>query len=160
MINIPCKNLLWLALPLAIAVGCAQNRPESAAVYGPAPTVTLAPTSAEPDQHIYNNGGSTVEQSTVTVSQAPGGADPATWAVAQEIREKLISDPTLAPLGSSLIANVGKNGVVTVQGTVSSPSEQQRVCDTLAALPGVQGINNQLSVGRVTGEGKLNMMGQ
>jgi osmotically-inducible protein OsmY len=96
----------------------------------------------------------------VTVSPAPGGADPATWAVAQEIREKLINDPTLAPLGSSLIANVGKDGVVTVQGTVSNPSEQQRVADTIAALPGVQGVNNQLSVGRVTGEGKLNMNGQ
>jgi osmotically-inducible protein OsmY len=141
-------------------VGCAENRPETAAVYSPAPTVALAPTSAGPEQHVYNNGSSTVEQSTVSVSQAPGGANPATWAVAQEIREKLISDPTLAPLGSSLITNVGKDGVVTVQGTVSSPSEEKRVCDIIAALPGVQGVNNQLSVGRVTGEGRLNSMGQ
>jgi hypothetical protein len=152
-----CKNLLWIVLPLGLAMGCAENRPQAEAVYGPAPDVTLAPTSAGPEQHIYNNSGSTVQQSTVTVNQAPGGASAASWAVAQEIREKLVSDPTLAPMGSSLIANVGKDGVVTLHGTLSSPSEQKRVCDTIAALPGVQGINNQLNVGRDFNNGRLNM---
>jgi hypothetical protein len=155
MLNATLKKLLWIALPLGLAVGCAENRPGAEAVYAPAPDVVLAPTSSQPGQHIYNNGGSTVEQSTVTVSQAPGGANPTTWSVAQEIREKLISDPTLAPLGSSLIATVGKDGVVTVHGTVSSPSEERRVCDTIAALPGVTGVDNQLSVGTVSATGRL-----
>jgi hypothetical protein len=144
-----------MLLPLSLAVGCAANRPETAAAYTPAPDAALAPTSTRPEQHIYNNGESTVEQSTVSVSQPPGGASPASWAVAEEIRQKLTSDPTLAPSGSSLVANVNRDGEVTVHGTVSSRSEEQRVCDTISALPGVQGVNNQLSVGSTYNSGRL-----
>jgi hypothetical protein len=157
MLKVTLKNLLWIALPLGLAVGCAENRPETTAAYSPSPDAALAPTSARPEQHIYNSGDATVDQSTVTASQPPGGASPASWAVAQEIQQKLTSDPTLAPLGSSLIANVGKDGVVTVHGTVGSRSEEQRVCDTISALPGVQGVNNQLSVGSTFDTGRLQM---
>jgi hypothetical protein len=155
MLNATCKNLLLIALPLGLAVGCAENRPMSEADYAPAPNVVLAPTSTRPDQQIYSSGESTVVQSPVAVSQAPGGASPASWAVAEEIQQKLVSDPTLAPLGSSLIANVSKEGVVTIHGAVSSRSEEQRVCDTIAALPGVQGIDNQLRVGTIYNSGRL-----
>lgn len=157
MIKATCRNLLLLAVPLSLAVGCASNRPNTYAdaEYAPAPEVVLAPTSARPDQHIYNGSEATVEQSTVSVSQPPGGANPASWAVAQEIREKLVSDPSMAPLGSSLIANVGADGTVTLHGTLSSRSEEQRVCDTISALPGVQGINNQLVVGNTYNTGRF-----
>ncbi|HEX4264332.1 MAG TPA: BON domain-containing protein [Verrucomicrobiae bacterium] len=155
MLNAICKKMLLVALPLGLAVGCAENRPATESAYAPAPDVALAPTSARPEERIYNNGEATVEESQITVSQPPGGANPATWAVAEEIRQKLTSDPSLAPVGSALIAEVGRDGVVTVRGAVSSRSEEQRVCNTLAALPGVQGINNQLAVGSVYNSGRF-----
>jgi BON domain len=154
MLNGICEKLLCIALPLGLAVGCAENRPATESAYAPTADVALTPTSARPEEHIYNNGEPTVEQSQITVSQAPGGANPSTWAVAEEIRQKLTSDPSLAPIGSALIAEVGKDGVVTVHGAVSSRSEEQRVCDTIAALPGVQGVNNQLAVGSVYNTGR------
>jgi osmotically-inducible protein OsmY len=68
-----------------------------------------------------------------------------------------MSDTTLAPLGSTLIANVSRDGVVTLKGNVSSPSEQQRVSDSISSLPGVRGIDNQLSVGSFRGGGTVNL---
>jgi len=47
--------------------------------------------------------------------------------------------------------------VVTLKGTVSSTDEQQRVCDTIANLPGVHGVDNQLTIGSYHGKGTLNM---
>jgi hypothetical protein len=151
------KNLVGIALPLGLAMGCAENRPHAQAVYGPPPNVVLQQTSAEPEQRIYRETDTTGAPAAAVVNTAPGGASPENWALAEKIREKLISDTTLAPLGSELIANVGKDGVVTLTGSVSSPSEEQRVCDTISSLPGVRGVNNELSVGRRAGSGRVNM---
>jgi hypothetical protein len=151
------KNLVWIVLPLGLAVGCAENRPATEASYGPAPDVTLQPTSAEPEQRIYRStdAAPTGADATVSTTPTPAGASPENWAVAEEIRLKLISDTTLAPMGSALIANVSKDGVVTLTGNVSSRSEQQRVCDSISSLPGVRGIDNQLIVGRYSGSSTL-----
>ena len=151
------KNAVWMVLPLGLAIGCAENRPASEASYGPAPEVVLQPTSAEPEQRIYRQSDATVGSQNVTVSAVPTGASPQTWALAERIRQKLTSDTTLAPMGSSLIANVGSDGVVTLKGTVSSTDEQQRVCDSIANLPGVRGVDNQLTIGTYHGKGTLNM---
>jgi len=150
------KNLVWIVLPLGLAVGCAENRPPAEASYGPAPDVVLQPTSAEPEQRIYRStDAATGADATVTTTSVPAGVSPENWAVAEEIRQKLISDTTLAPMGSALIANVSKDGVVTLKGNVSSQSEQQRVCDSISSLPGVRGIDNQLIVGRYSGGSTL-----
>lgn len=151
------KNLVWMALPLGLAVGCAENRPAEQASYGPPPNVVLQPTSSEPEQRIYRETDAAVATPNVTVNTAPAGTSPETWAVAEEIRQKLMSDTTFAPLGSTLIANVSRDGVVTLKGNVSSPSEQQRVSDAISSLPGVRGIDNQLSVGSFRGGGTVNM---
>ena|SRR5258708_6407467 len=140
------KNLFWIALPLGLAMGCAENRPQAEASYSTPPNVVLQPTSSRPDQNIYNNSGAPVDTSDFTAP--PAGANPSSWAVSEEIREKLIADKSIAPFGSSLIAQVAPDGKVTLRGTVGSASEQQRVADSIASLPGVHGIDNQLSVGR------------
>jgi hypothetical protein len=157
MLKIICKKLVWIALPLGLAVGCAENRPATEASYGPPPDVVLQPTSAEPEQRIYRETAATPTGVDATVTTTPAGVSPENWAVAEEIRQKLESDATLAPLGSTLIANVSKDGVVTLKGNVSSPSEQQRMSDSISNLPGVHGIDNQLVVGRTSGSGTLKM---
>jgi len=85
----------------------------------------------------------------------PPGATAANWDVAESIRQKLTDDPTLAPLGSQLKAEVGNNGVVTLKGVVKTPDEQQRVHDTIASVPGVSSVNDELKVGTYRGGGKL-----
>ena len=152
-----CKSLVWIALPLGLVVGCAENRPASEASYGPPPNVVLTPTSAEPEQRIYRETDTTAPGAATTVTTAPAGTSAQTWAVAEEIRQKLTSDATLAPLGSTLIASVEKDGTVTLKGNISSASEQQRVCDTIASLPGVRGVNNELSVGGYHRDTTVNM---
>jgi hypothetical protein len=117
----------------------------------------LEPTSAQPEQHIYSNTGSTEENANPQFGEAPTGATPTKWSIAEEIQQILTSDTTLAPLGSSLVAEVGTDGNVTLRGTVSSRSEEKRVCDTISRLPGVRGVNDKLSVGRVFGDSTLNM---
>jgi hypothetical protein len=140
------KNLVWIALPLGLAMGCAENRPQAEATYSTPPDVALQPTSSRPDQQQVYNSGAPVD--TADFTAPPAGANPSSWAINEEIREKLMTDKSLAPFGSSLIAQVAPDGTVTLRGTVSSASEQQRVADSIASLPGVRGINNQLSVGR------------
>jgi hypothetical protein len=150
------KNLLLIALPLGLAVGCAENRPQTQASYSSDPSEMLTPTSAQPGQRVYTD---TETPSGAAVTPAPSGATPANWAIAQEIQDRLLSDPTLAPMGSSLAATVDNDGVVTLRGTVGSDSEQKRVCDIVSGLPGVRSVNNQMNGGRTLNNGNLNMQG-
>ena len=120
------------------------------------PSETLTPTSGEPEQRIYTTD-TAASGANSTVDIAPSGTNPQTWTIAEEIREKLTTDRSIAPLGSKLIMEVGKDGTVTVRGDVSSASEKKRVCDAISNLPGVRGVNaDDLKVGRYYGEGILN----
>ena len=157
MLKTFCKNLCWIALPLGLAVGCASNKPQTEASYGPAPGEMLEPTSSQAQQRIYTQSGEPEAAGSIDVNQPPSGADQSRWSIAEEIQNKLISDRDMAPLGSSLKAEVGDGGVVTLRGTVGSPSEEKRVTDTIAALPGVSHVDSQLTVGRVYGDSTLNM---
>src|SRR4051812_45665915 len=153
MLKLICKNVVWMALPLSLALGCAANRSTTTeAQYGPMPVLT--PTSGEPEQRIYSTAPGTAATSS-DVDAPPPGATAANWSVAESIRHKLTEDPTLAPLGSKVIAEVGKDGVVTLKGTVKTPEEQKRVHDTIASVPGVNGLNDELKVGTYRGGGKL-----
>jgi hypothetical protein len=156
MLKAICKNVVWMAIPLSLALGCASTRTETQASDGQ--TITLTPTSGEPEQRIY----STVDPGTVNTSEdidaAPKGANAQNWQVAEAIREKMIQDKSLAPFGSSLIAEVGKDNTVTLKGRVSSSSEKERVRDTIANVPGVSGVNDDaLGIGRSTDKGTINM---
>lgn len=151
MLKSICKNMVWMAVPLGLAIGCAANRPATEAQYGPAPMLT--PTSGEPEQRIYSTDPAAASSN---IDAPPPGASAANWGVAESIRQKLTEDPTLAPLGSSLIAEVNKDGMVTLKGVVKTPDEQKRVRDTIASVPGVNGVNDdQLKVGSYKGNGKL-----
>ncbi len=165
MLKALCKNLIWLAVPLGLAVGCASNE----ASYAPETTVglalpghdmTLAPTSSHTTRsRVYAEGGTHYEDTSSTFSTdvniPPAGANPQTWDLAQEIQWKLISDQSLAPMGSSLTAQVSNDGVVTLQGAVASTDEQQRVGDTISSLPGVKSVDNQLKIGMASSSGSL-----
>ena len=156
MLKAICKNLVWMAVPLTLALGCAANRSETDASYAPA--ATLTPTSGEPEQRIYSSFDPSATTTSESVDAPPAGADPANWQVAEAIREKMMADKSLAPLGSSVIAEVGKDGTVTVKGNVRSPSEKQRVRDTISTVPGVKDINDdQLGIGRSSGNGTVDM---
>jgi hypothetical protein len=154
MLKSICKNLVWMAVPLGLALGCAANRPATEAEYGPAPTLTPTSTSGEPEQRIYSAGTATAGASS-DIDAPPPGATAANWGVAESIRQKLTEDPTLAPLGSNLIAEVGKDGVVTLKGVVKTPDEQKRVRDTIASVPGVNSVKDELKIGTYRGGGKL-----
>ena len=150
-----CKNVIWMALPLALAAGCASNSNPSTtaeATYGPTPVLT--PTSGEPEQRIYSTDPTTIAASS-SEEAPPPGATAQDWSVAEGIREKLTADPTLAPMGSSLITEVGKDGVVTMKGSVKTEDEKERVRDTIASVPGVKSVNDELRVGNYQGSGKL-----
>jgi len=154
MLKSICKNMAWMAIPLGLALGCAANRTTTTAdaSYGPAPMLT--PTSGEPEQRIYSTDPATAGAAS-DLNAPPPGATAANWDVAESIRQKLTDDPTLAPLGSQLKAEVGNNGVVTLKGVVKTPDEQQRVHDTIASVPGVSSVNDELKVGTYRGGGKL-----
>jgi hypothetical protein len=156
MLKAICKNMVWMAVPLSLALGCASNRTNTEASYAPA--ATLTPTSGEPEQRIY----STFDPGTVSASEdidaPPAGANAQNWQVAEAIREKMTQDQSLAPMGSSLIAEVGKDGTVTLKGRVSSPSEKDRVKETISSVPGVKGVNDDsLGIGRSTGNGEVDL---
>ena len=156
MLKSICKNVAWMAVPLGLAMGCAANRSTTTtaeATYGPAPMLT--PTSGEPEQRIYSTDASAANAPS-DINAPPPGADAADWGVGEAIREKLTEDPTLAPLGSSLIAETAKDGTVTLKGVVKTPDEKQRVRDTIAGVPGVKNVNDdQLKIGTYRGGNKL-----
>jgi len=154
-----CKNLVWLALPLGLAVGCAshESTTTTAAVYGPVPVLT--PTSGEPEQRIYSTD---PNAATTSVNTAPPGANQQDWNVAEAIRARLTADPTLAPQGSSLLSEVGNGGAVTLKGSVKTEDEKERVKATISNIQGVSSVNDdQLKVGLdYQGSGKLDTMAQ
>jgi len=155
MLKSICKNVAWLAVPLSLALGCAANRTsttaEASGSYSSTPV--LAPTSGEPEQRIYSTD-PTANAAPSDINAPPPGANATDWGVAESIREKLTADPTLAPLGSKLIAEVGKDGEVTLKGVVKTPDEKQRVRDTISGVSAVKGVNDdQLEVGHSFKEG-------
>lgn len=159
MLKAICKNIVWIALPLGLAMGCAANRSTTTtadAGYDSAPMLT--PTSGEPEQRVYSTDPSQAA-ATSDLNAPPAGANTANWDVAEAIRQKLTQDPTLAPLGSALIAEVGKDGTVTLKGVVKTTDEQERVRNTIASVPGVTSVNDdQLKIGTYHGGSKLNTL--
>jgi hypothetical protein len=159
MLKVICKNMVWMALPLTLALGCAANRPQSEAAYGP--VETLSPTSGEPERRVYSNVDPGTLNTTESVNAPPAGADPAKWGVAEAVRQKLMEDHSLQRAGDSVIAEVGQDGVVTLKGHVASSSERDRVREGIAKLPGVTGVkDDEMGVGRSSGNGTLDMNAQ
>src|SRR5215469_9860265 len=102
------RNIIWLSIPLALVVGCAENRRDASVSYSPALSDSFSPTSDRMDSRMYAEPPMGAEVTTV-----PAGAGPQDWKLAEEIRSLLTSDRSLgkAPMGA-----VVNNGVVTLRG--------------------------------------------
>lgn len=147
MLNAIYKNLIWMTLPVSLAIGCAADRPQAEAVYSPLPAGRLEATSALPEQQIYD--------ASVPSDVTPGSATAANWKLGEEIRERLLADRTIGSYPESLRVEVGNGGIVTLRGSVRSRSEERRTCESIATLPGVNRIDNELVVGGAENTGTL-----
>ena len=110
-----CKTLLWLALPLTLAVGCASdpNRPAVADSFFPDAPTPVALTSSE--SHAVNR------------------------VVGREIFNMFMADTNI---NYSLVASVNNAGVVSLSGASFGGVEKQRVVDRMWELDGVNQVNN------------------
>jgi hypothetical protein len=100
------KNMFWMSLPLALAVGCAHTQPQTAPVYSDVPPRALAPTSERPVERVY------AEQDSITRTAAPSGASAADWALNERIRGLLTGNKTLDPFPGEVMATVDKQNRV------------------------------------------------
>jgi hypothetical protein len=114
-----CKALLWLALPLTLAVGCASN-PNRAAVTDN--FFTDAPSPAA---------------TTFSESQAVNRV------VGREIFNMFLADKNI---NYSLMATVNNDGAVTLSGASFDGTERQRVVDRMWELDGVNQVKNEQGV--------------
>src|SRR3954467_3569979 len=142
------KMLLVVTLPLTFVVGCAHTRPDEAALYGPAPDLTLTTTSDRPVTRVYP---SDVRPEGIIwpPAAAPSGAADGDWALSEEIRGVLTTDKSLAPYPSDVSAIVDKNnkGLVRLRGYVPNNHEKDRLHDRFAQIPGVAQLDDQIEVG-------------
>ena len=129
------KSLAWLAVPILLAAGCADRDHDASVSYSPALSGSVEPTSDRDVARAYPEGPSTTAVST------PPGANSQDWALAEEIRGLLTSQPKL---GNAPMAAVVNNGVVTLRGGVRNDKDRQRPHDEIARLPGVRRIDDQM----------------
>jgi hypothetical protein len=130
------NNLVWLTFPVLLAVGCAENHRDSSVSYSPALSESVSPTSDRPETRVYP----APPPLAADVTSVPPGATPQDWTLAQEIRSLLMSDRTI---GKAPVTAVVNNGVVTLRGEVRNKKERERLREEIAALPGVQRVDDQ-----------------
>lgn len=145
------KCLVWVSLPVLLAVGCAHHRPGAEPVYGAYSDEVLTATSARADQRVYSG-----EAGVGTIAPedaVPTGAHADEWALGEAIREMFMADRTLAAGSRDITAEVvkGSPGAVVLHGTVRNTHERRRVEERIASLPGVTQIDNQITVGTLRG---------
>jgi len=112
------KSLLWLALPLALAGGCASGPSQSTVAYNAAPfrASTVAP--------VYQS------QATNVV-------------IGREIFEMFMKDTSV---DYGLSATVNNQGLVSLGGTSSDRVERQRIVDEVWQLHGVNEVKDKVGV--------------
>jgi hypothetical protein len=136
------KNMLWMSLPLAVAVGCAHTQPQTTPVYSDVPPRALAPTSELPVERVY------AEQDSITRTAAPYGASAADWALNERIRGLLTGDKTLGPFPGEVMAVVDRenHGLVRLSGTIINDMERQRMCHAIANVEGVTLVDDKMLI--------------
>lgn len=132
MLKLMKLSLVFVAaLPIALTMGCISHHDLS---YAPAATV-VAPTSPSPAVRVYPNG--TMPRITTT----PGEADDLT--IANSVKRILARD-TAHVYGN---VDIGINrGLVTLRGTVPTEHDRLQLHDEIAAVPGVDSVDNELGV--------------
>ncbi len=117
-------SLLFTAVGLVLAVGCAHQPEGRAYANGPpAPLLRLpqgAPTDAPPPSV------SVIDRN-----------------VAEVVRRTLSQDPTLAPMSGDVSVQVNR-GIVTLSGSVPSSQARERIISSVAKIPGVDGVEDHL----------------
>ena len=109
------KHLLWLALPIALAAGCASGPSHSEVAYNAA---AFSPPTTAP---VYER------QATNAI-------------IGHEIFEMFMKDMTV---NYALTASVNNQGVVALGGTSSDGAERQRVVDEVWRLTGVNEVKDK-----------------
>jgi hypothetical protein len=120
---------LWTVLAVAATVGCTYNYRG----YATPEMVVLAPTSYSPAPRVYS-------VSTTGIVITPGKTDDLT--LANSIRNILAK-------GTHVYRNVDVSivkGFVTLRGMVPRVQDGERLCDEIAAVPGVASVENQLGI--------------
>jgi hypothetical protein len=137
------KSILWLSVPVLLAVGCSETRHDSSVSYSPALSDSYTPTGPAASR-VYAE-----EPSNVSVTAPPAGAGSQDWALAQQIQSTLMADPKI----DSQVAAVVKNGVVTLRGGIKSNREREHLREEIARIPGVVRVDDQLGAGDPIGLG-------
>ncbi len=133
------NKLVWLSVPVLLAVGCAETHRDASVSYSPALSEAYSPTSDRPETRVYP--APPAAPADVAIATVPPGAAPQDWTLAEEIRSLLTSDRTI---GKAPVAAVVNNGVVTLRGEVRNKKARERLRNEIAALPGVQRVDDQL----------------
>lgn len=134
------RNMFWMSLPLALAVGCAHTQPQTAPLYSDVSPRALAPTSELPVERVYAG------QDSITRTAAPSGATAADWALNERIRGLLTANKTLGPFPGEVMAVVDKqnHGMVRLSGTINNDMERKRMCDAIGNVEGVTQVDDKM----------------
>jgi hypothetical protein len=150
--KIALKNLCCACLPLALAVGCAQNRAETAPAYSALPERAVTPTSDQAAERVYSG------QEGFMRTPAPSGVATDDWTLNQNISALFMENKKLAPPPSQVTAVVDQkeHGVVHLSGHIVNTSARRRVIDAVSKVPGVTRVDDhQLIVGAEQPTGKV-----
>jgi osmotically-inducible protein OsmY len=127
------SNLSWIALPLMLATGCVYSHRDYA--YTTPATTVVTPTSPRAAVRVYP------DSTTARVGTRPGEIDD--LSIANSVRTILVRDT--AHIYGNVDVSV-KRGVATLRGTVPTEHDGQVLRDEIAAMPGVDYVDNQLAV--------------
>ena len=123
---------MWTALPVALTVGCVCSH----RYYGYAtPGIVIVPTSYSTAARVYPKSSST------RIAITPRETDD--LSIANSIANILAKDTT--HLYRNVDVSIVK-GVVSLRGTVPREQDSERLCDEIAAVPGVTLLENQLGL--------------
>lgn len=127
------SKLSWLGLPFVIATGCVYSHRDYA--YTTPATTVVTPTSPRAAVRVYP------DSTTARIGTRPGEIDD--LSVANSVRTILARDT--AHVYGNVDVSVNK-GVATLRGTVPTGHDAEVLRDEIAAIRGVDYVDNQLGV--------------
>lgn len=88
-----------------------------------------------------------VQSSRIDANRGVVSENPADRALSQKIRQAILADEGISPNAKNIVV-VTVNGVVTLQGAVSSAAEKEAIAKKVRNITGVVEMDNQLEVKR------------
>jgi hypothetical protein len=139
------RVLFVLVFALALAAGCAHNRDRGAGVFSPVADTELTPASTRSESRVYPD----TPEGIIERTAPPTGVSADDWALTENIRAALSRDRTVGPYPSGVSITVDKNrkGVVILRGLVPTDSQRRRIKASVAQVPGVLQIDDQIVIG-------------